>query len=133
MPPFRSFTTVNKEYVPVKDVIAELDEWLKTGDSADTITLSGSGEPTLNSEFGRVIDFVRNVTTIPVMEHAINAVALEKFVCFLAFIGTRSGKGKTWLKEFQRFTKGGAEGRTRRECIKAYLREARGDAGAAPA
>jgi wyosine [tRNA(Phe)-imidazoG37] synthetase (radical SAM superfamily) len=59
-------TVKRKEYVPVKEVIAELDEWLKTGDSADYITLSGSGEPTLNSEFGRVIDFLRNITTIPV-------------------------------------------------------------------
>ncbi len=59
-------TVQRKEYVPVKAVISELDEWLKMGDSADYITLSGSGEPTLNSEFGRVIDFVRSVTTIPV-------------------------------------------------------------------
>jgi wyosine [tRNA(Phe)-imidazoG37] synthetase (radical SAM superfamily) len=59
-------TLTRKEYVPVDKVIAELDEWLKTEDSADYITLSGSGEPTLNSEFGRVIDFVRNATTIPV-------------------------------------------------------------------
>lgn len=59
-------TIERKEYVPVKDVIAELDEWLKTGDTADYITLSGSGEPTLNSEFGRVIEFVRNAASIPV-------------------------------------------------------------------
>jgi wyosine [tRNA(Phe)-imidazoG37] synthetase (radical SAM superfamily) len=43
-----------------------LGEWLKTGESADYITLSGSGEPTLNSEFGRVIEFARNATSIPV-------------------------------------------------------------------
>jgi len=60
-------TLTRKEYVPVDKVIAELDEWLKTDNSADYITLSGSGEPTLNSEFGRVIDFVRNATTIPVV------------------------------------------------------------------
>jgi len=60
-------TLTRKEYVPVEKVIAELDEWLKTDNSADYITLSGSGEPTLNSEFGRVIDFVRNATTIPVV------------------------------------------------------------------
>lgn len=59
-------TVKRKEYVPVKEVIAELDAWMKSGDNADYITLSGSGEPTLNSEFGQVIDFVRNVTTIPV-------------------------------------------------------------------
>jgi len=59
-------TLKRREYVPVDKVIEELDEWLKTQDSADYITLSGSGEPTLNSEFGRVIEFARNVTTIPV-------------------------------------------------------------------
>lgn len=59
-------TIKREEYVPVKEVIAELDDWLKTGDSADYITLAGSGEPTLNSEFGRVIDFAQSVTTIPV-------------------------------------------------------------------
>jgi len=59
-------TVKREEYVPVKEVIAELGEWLKRGNSADYITLSGSGEPTLNSEFGQVIEFVRSVTTIPV-------------------------------------------------------------------
>jgi len=59
-------TVKRKEYVPVQEVIAELDEWLQTGDSADYITLSGSGEPTLNSECGRVIEHLRRVTTIPV-------------------------------------------------------------------
>ena len=65
------------------------------------------------------------------MEHAITAPALEKFVCFIVFIGTRSDKGKTWLNEFQRFTKSGAEGRTCRDCIKEYLRKARDETGTA--
>jgi wyosine [tRNA(Phe)-imidazoG37] synthetase (radical SAM superfamily) len=60
-------TLKRKEYVPVDRVIEELDDWLKSEDNADYITLSGSGEPTLNSEFGRVIEFVRNATTIPVV------------------------------------------------------------------
>jgi len=59
-------TLTRKEYVPVDKVIEELDDWLKTEDQADYITLSGSGEPTLNSEFGRVIEFSRTATTIPV-------------------------------------------------------------------
>ena len=59
-------TVQREEYVPVKEVIAELDAWLKSGDSADYITLSGSGEPTLNAAFGRVIEFVRGATTIPI-------------------------------------------------------------------
>jgi len=85
-----------------------------------------------------IFDFLRNVLAIEIekaesmaceMEHAINAAALEKFVCFLAFISTRSGNGKTWLKEFQRFTKSGVAGRTCKECIKEYLHKARDDMG----
>lgn len=60
-------TLTRKEYVPVDKVIEELDEWLQTGNDADYITLSGSGEPTLNAHFGRVIEFVRTATTIPVV------------------------------------------------------------------
>lgn len=59
-------TLKRKEYVPVDPVIGELADWLKTDDRADYITLSGSGEPTLNTGFGRVIDFARRATDIPV-------------------------------------------------------------------
>jgi len=59
-------TIERKEYVPVASVIAELDTWLKAEGTADFITLAGSGEPTLNSGFGRVIEFARNATSIPV-------------------------------------------------------------------
>ena len=59
-------TLTRKEYVPVDKVIEEFDDWLKAGGRADYITLSGSGEPTLNSSFGRVIDFVRGATGMPV-------------------------------------------------------------------
>jgi len=81
-----------------------------------------------------ILDFLQDVLSIQSqeaesiacgVEHAINPPALEKFVCFLAFIGTRSSKNKTWLNEFQRFTKSGAEGRTCRDCIQEYLRKAR--------
>lgn len=59
-------TLKRKEYVPINEVIAELHEWLKTENTADYITLSGSGEPTLNSRFGEVIEYAQNVTIIPV-------------------------------------------------------------------
>lgn len=59
------------------------------------------------------------------MEHAIDGVALEKFVCFLAFVGTRSPQGKTWLKEFKRFVENGTAGRTCRDCITRYLQDTR--------
>ncbi|MBN2451631.1 MAG: radical SAM protein [Lentisphaeria bacterium] len=59
-------TVERREYVPVNEVIAELETWLGTGGTADYITLAGSGEPTLNSGFGRVIEFARDAGGIPV-------------------------------------------------------------------
>ena len=58
-------TVTRREYVPIDEVLAELDNWLKTNGKADYITLSGSGEPTLHSRFGEVIEFVRRSSTIP--------------------------------------------------------------------
>ncbi len=52
-------TLQRKAYVPSADVIAEIDHWVKTDGDADYLTLSGSGEPTLNSEFGRVLTHLR--------------------------------------------------------------------------
>jgi len=58
-------TITRKEYVPTDAVISELAQWLEEGNKADYITLSGSGEPTLHCHFGRVIEFVRNHSSIP--------------------------------------------------------------------
>jgi wyosine [tRNA(Phe)-imidazoG37] synthetase (radical SAM superfamily) len=58
--------TINREeYVPTEAVIQEIDEWMKTGEEADYITLSGSGEPTLHSHFGEVLRFIRDASSIP--------------------------------------------------------------------
>jgi len=59
-------TTARKEYVPVDAVIEELEAWVKSGGHADYITLSGSGEPTLHSRFGRIIECAHQITRIPV-------------------------------------------------------------------
>lgn len=58
---------VRKEYVPVEDITGEIAHWLASGATADYITLSGSGEPTLHSRFGKVIDFIHSRTSIPVL------------------------------------------------------------------
>jgi len=58
-------TRERAEYVPVADVIAEVKDWLNAGGSADVITLSGSGEPTLHLRFGEVLERIRSLTTIP--------------------------------------------------------------------
>lgn len=59
-----SRTLERREYAPVLEVIAEIDAWLSSGGTADYITLSGSGEPTLHSRFGDVLDAVRERCSI---------------------------------------------------------------------
>lgn len=49
------------EYVPLDAVLGELDRWQVEGGEADFVTLAGSGEPTLHSSFGCVIDHARDV------------------------------------------------------------------------
>lgn len=46
-------------YVGAADILAEFDDWLRTDGKADTITLAGSGEPTLNTACGEILDGVR--------------------------------------------------------------------------
>ncbi|MBN1556594.1 MAG: radical SAM protein [Lentisphaerae bacterium] len=59
-------TLARREYVPVDGVIAELEDWIRSGARADYITLAGSGEPTLHARFGEVIAFARRRAAIPV-------------------------------------------------------------------
>ncbi len=59
-------TIERKEYVSVEPVLAELKNKLTQGLHADFITLSGSGEPTLNSRLGELIDGIKKITSIPV-------------------------------------------------------------------
>lgn len=59
-------TSERREYVPVQEVIDELTAWFQSGADAEFITLAGSGEPTINSGFGRVIDYIHSVSKIPV-------------------------------------------------------------------
>lgn len=54
-------TVERKPYVDVAVVLEELRERVAGGLRADFITLSGSGEPTLNSRLGELIDGVRGI------------------------------------------------------------------------
>jgi len=58
-------TIERKEYVPIAEVLSELQEKVSEGLKADHITLSGSGEPTLNSRLGELIDSIKTLTNIP--------------------------------------------------------------------
>lgn len=55
-----------KPYVPVEPMIAELKEALAQGLETDYITIAGSGEPTLNSLLGEMINRIKEMTDIPV-------------------------------------------------------------------
>ena len=59
-------TIERREYIPIEPVLAELKDRLDNGLQADFITLSGSGEPTLNSRLGELINDIRKITNIPV-------------------------------------------------------------------
>ena len=59
-------TIERKDYIPIEEVLTELKERLAQGLKADYITISGSGEPTLNSRLGELIDGIKKITDIPV-------------------------------------------------------------------
>jgi len=58
-------TIVRSEYYPLNEIISELRNWLHSGETADYITLSGSGEPTLHSGFGEILKFIKANSEIP--------------------------------------------------------------------
>lgn len=52
-------TTQRLEYVKYDKVIAELKHYMSSKPKIDYITFSGSGEPTLNSRIGEVLNFIK--------------------------------------------------------------------------
>lgn len=58
-------TVVRKSYTPAETVCSELKDWFSSYGRADYITLSGSGEPTLHSRFGEILEFVSQNSSIP--------------------------------------------------------------------
>ena len=53
-------TLNRKEYIPYDEVTAEIEHYLKNNPAPDFITFSGSGEPTLNSRIGDVLNFIKD-------------------------------------------------------------------------
>ncbi len=53
------FTLERQEYVPTEAVLAELANFLAGNQQPDYITFSGSGEPTLHSGIGKIIDYLK--------------------------------------------------------------------------
>jgi wyosine [tRNA(Phe)-imidazoG37] synthetase (radical SAM superfamily) len=59
-------TTERRRFVPADEVIAEVQEALASDAAVDYVTLSGSGEPTLSLDLGKVIGAIKGFTTVPV-------------------------------------------------------------------
>ncbi len=52
-------TLKRKAYFEATEITAELDDFLQINPKLDYITFSGAGEPTLNSELGSVISYIK--------------------------------------------------------------------------
>ena len=52
-------TTERMEYIPMKKITNELEDYFAHFPDPDYITFSGSGEPTLNQIIGELIEFIR--------------------------------------------------------------------------
>jgi len=59
-------TTARREYVPVEEILAQLEEKLRTGPTPDYVSLAGSGEPTLHARIGELIGRIKSLTRTPV-------------------------------------------------------------------
>jgi wyosine [tRNA(Phe)-imidazoG37] synthetase (radical SAM superfamily) len=59
-----------QEHIPVKEILEELRTWLQNNaeeaQKLNYITLSGSGEPTLNIKFGELIGEIKKIVSVPV-------------------------------------------------------------------
>ena len=64
----RPLTNTRREYIPSQDILTEIQQALveyQPGE-IDWITFVGSGEPTLHSELGWLIQHVKKLTDLPV-------------------------------------------------------------------
>ncbi|MFQ5867733.1 MAG: radical SAM protein [bacterium] len=61
-----NLTVERKEYVSKDLVVEELKAFLLKRKNIDYITFSGSGEPTLNSKIGEMVNEVKKLTDVPV-------------------------------------------------------------------
>jgi len=59
-------TVERRDYLPIELALTELKDRLAGGLDADFITISGSGEPTLHSRLGELINNIKQITRIPV-------------------------------------------------------------------
>jgi len=61
-----TLTVERQVFVPIEPVVADVAAALRDRPTPDFITISGSGEPTLHSQLGELIDGLRSVTHLPI-------------------------------------------------------------------
>lgn len=59
-------TTERKNYILPDKIIDEIKDFINSGVKINVITLTGAGEPTLNSSIGKLISSIKKLTNIPV-------------------------------------------------------------------
>lgn len=59
-------TIERKEYAPKEEILKQLKKTIESSIRPNYITISGSGEPTLYSRLGELIDDIHKISTIPV-------------------------------------------------------------------
>ncbi len=57
---------MRREYIPVDAILAEFKAFLSAKSQIDFLTLSGSGEPTLNTGIGTLLREIKSITSTPV-------------------------------------------------------------------
>lgn len=74
-------TLQRKEYVPLAEVLDDLQQALSTGPPPDYITLSGSGEPTLYAPLGELVTRIKRLTTVPLAVLTNSSLLWDPQVC----------------------------------------------------
>ena len=59
-------STRREHFYPPEQILQQIDRALREKEQPDVVTFSGSGEPTLNADLGRMIRSVKDLTEIPV-------------------------------------------------------------------
>jgi wyosine [tRNA(Phe)-imidazoG37] synthetase (radical SAM superfamily) len=62
----KDVTLARRSFFPVADVLREIEAALSKGKAVDYVTFSGSGEPTLNKDLGKLIRGVKKRTDVKV-------------------------------------------------------------------
>ncbi len=72
-------STRRRSQFPPREILAQVRAALDSGQRIDAVTFSGSGEPTLNKDIGRLIRGIKRMTRVPVVVPSLDAVPAGLF------------------------------------------------------